>query len=219
MPAVDLLVVDDNSPDGTGRWCDDRAAEDPRVRCLHRAGKLGLGKVPIAAMKYALSNGYGYVLTMDADFSHYAQVPVGDDCRHESARKVRPSTCNDDRLPLHPSRRHRGLVAEAALHELRRELLRPLVPRPEGQGICSGNYRCYRAEALSKLDFDRFRSRGDPLQEEILWRLKRVGVAVRRNADHFVDRRRSGQSKINLKEEADALRIIFSLGMQGLLGL
>ena len=69
LPAADLLVVDDHSPDGTGQWCDTRAAEDPRLHCLHRAGKLGLGTAVIAAMKYALANGYGYVLTMDADFA------------------------------------------------------------------------------------------------------------------------------------------------------
>ncbi len=70
LPAADLLVVDDHSPDGTGQWCEARAAEDPRVHCLHRTGKLGLGTALIAAWRYALDNGYDYVLTMDADFSH-----------------------------------------------------------------------------------------------------------------------------------------------------
>src|SRR5688500_13837882 len=51
IPGVDFLVVDDNSPDGTGAWCDERAAVDPRARCLHRAGKLGLGTAIIAGMK------------------------------------------------------------------------------------------------------------------------------------------------------------------------
>src|SRR5208282_4718783 len=65
LPTVDLLVVDDNSPDGTGQWCDARAAGDPRLHCLHRSGKLGLGTAVIEAMKYALAKGYSYVLTMD----------------------------------------------------------------------------------------------------------------------------------------------------------
>ena len=60
-PDVDVLVIDDNSPDGTGRWCDERAAADPRVRCLHRAGKLGLGTATIAGMKYAIEHGYRYL--------------------------------------------------------------------------------------------------------------------------------------------------------------
>ena len=133
LPAADLLVVDDNSPDGTGRWCDTRAGEDPRLHCLHRAGKLGLGTAVIAAMKYALANGYGYVLTMDADFSHPPK------CLPAMMAGMNPaggsSVRRDDRLALHPRRRRRGLAVEAALHEPRREPLRPLAPRPEAQGL------------------------------------------------------------------------------------
>ena len=69
-PQADLLVIDDNSPDGTGRWCDQKAAQDGRVHCLHRPGKLGLGTAILAGMKYAVEHGYKYVLNMDADFSH-----------------------------------------------------------------------------------------------------------------------------------------------------
>ena len=57
-PEADTLVIDDNSPDGTGRWCDTKGAEDPRVHCLHRPGKLGLGTAIIAGMKYAIEHNY-----------------------------------------------------------------------------------------------------------------------------------------------------------------
>src|SRR3990172_3646717 len=70
-PDADVLVIDDNSPDGTGKWCDQRAATDPRVHCLHRAGKLGLGTATMAGLRYAIEHGYKYVLNMDADFSHH----------------------------------------------------------------------------------------------------------------------------------------------------
>ena len=69
-PHADLLVIDDNSPDGTGQWCDNYAADDTRLHCLHRAGKLGLGSAIVAGMQYAIEHGYDYVLNMDADFSH-----------------------------------------------------------------------------------------------------------------------------------------------------
>ena len=82
---------------------------------------------------------------------------------------------------------------------------------------CSGNYRCYRSEVLAKLDFDHIRSRGYSLTEELLWCLKRVGARFGETPIVFVDRQR-GQSKINGKEAFTALRIIFSLGMQGLFG-
>ena len=71
VPEVDVLVIDDNSPDGTGRWCDEKAADEPRLYCLHREGKLGLGTATIAGMKYAIEHGYKFVLNMDADFSHH----------------------------------------------------------------------------------------------------------------------------------------------------
>src|ERR1044072_5854277 len=58
VPDVDILVIDDGSPDGTGQWCDRRAAEDSRVQCLHRSGKLGLGTAIVAGMKYAIEHGY-----------------------------------------------------------------------------------------------------------------------------------------------------------------
>src|SRR5262245_44214538 len=70
LPEADILVVDDNSPDGTGRVADELAAQDSRIHVLHRPGKLGLGTATIAAMKYAIEHDYDYHLNMDADFSH-----------------------------------------------------------------------------------------------------------------------------------------------------
>ena len=70
-PDVDLLVIDDNSPDGTGRWCDEMAATESRLKCLHRPAKLGLGTATLAGFQYALQRNYRWVITMDADFSHH----------------------------------------------------------------------------------------------------------------------------------------------------
>ena len=69
-PHVEILVVDDNSPDGTGRWCDECAAEECRLRVIHRAGKLGLGTATLVAMRYAIEHDYDLLLTLDADLSH-----------------------------------------------------------------------------------------------------------------------------------------------------
>src|SRR5689334_11530454 len=70
LPSANILVVDDNSPDGTGRWCDERSRVDPRLECLHRARKQGLGSATILAFRYALERQYDAVVTMDADWSH-----------------------------------------------------------------------------------------------------------------------------------------------------
>src|SRR5579885_3291053 len=69
-PATDVLVVDDNSPDGTGDLADKMSLEDPRIHVLHRTGKLGLGTAYIAGFKYAIEHGYDAAFDMDADFSH-----------------------------------------------------------------------------------------------------------------------------------------------------
>src|SRR5262245_43875529 len=70
LPGVTLLVVDDNSPDGTGRLADELAAADPRVRVRHRAGKQGLGRAYLDGFRVALEGGASIVIQMDADFSH-----------------------------------------------------------------------------------------------------------------------------------------------------
>src|SRR5215203_827374 len=70
LPTADILVVDDNSPDGTGRWCDEQAEREPRLKCLHRAGKLGLGTAARLGLRHALDDGYDIIITMDADWSH-----------------------------------------------------------------------------------------------------------------------------------------------------
>ena len=70
LPDADLLVVDDNSPDGTGKWCDAKAQSEPRLRCLHRAGKMGLGSATLEAARIAIDEGYDVFITLDADWSH-----------------------------------------------------------------------------------------------------------------------------------------------------
>jgi len=214
LPAADLLIVDDNSPDGTGRWCDRQAQEDPRIKCLHREGKLGLGTALVAAMKYALEQGYNCVLTMDADFSHPPKClpamiagmdgPDGKSVDVMIGSRYVPGG-GVEGWPLKRHFMSRGVNFYA-------RCLLGLAPKD-----CSGNYRCYRTEILSKLDFDHVRSRGYSLQEEILWCLKRVGARFGETPIVFVDRQR-GQSKIDRKEAFAALRIIFSLGMQSLFG-
>ena len=67
----DILVIDDDSPDGTGRWCEEQGEAFPRLKCLHRPGKNGLGTAVIEAMQYAIRNGYDRMINMDADFSHH----------------------------------------------------------------------------------------------------------------------------------------------------
>jgi dolichol-phosphate mannosyltransferase len=209
-PQVDVLVIDDNSPDGTGRWCDERAADEPRLNCLHRPGKLGLGTATTAAMRYAIDGGYDYVLNMDADFSHHpryipALLAKMDEADVAIGSRYCPGGGTKD-WPLMRRLMSWGVNTYA-------RLLLGLAPRDT-----SGAFRCYRVSVLERLDFSAILSRGYSFQEEILWRLKRVGARMAESPILFADRER-GVSKINKREAMAAIAIIWRLGMKNWLGL
>ncbi|HUQ68669.1 MAG TPA: polyprenol monophosphomannose synthase [Planctomycetaceae bacterium] len=209
-PQVNILVIDDNSPDGTGDWCDQKATTEPRLHCLHRTGKLGLGTAIIAGMKYALEHGFDLVLNMDADFSHHpryipallagmddADVTIGS--RYVSGGGVKD-------WPL------KRRLMSWGVNTYARWLL-GLRPRD-----CSGAFRCFRTDLLRKVNFDAIKSRGYSFQEEILWYLKRAGARFTESPILFADREK-GQSKINSKEAMNAIWIIFRLGIKNWTGL
>jgi dolichol-phosphate mannosyltransferase len=214
VPEVDLLVVDDSSPDGTGDWCDQRSVDDARVHCLHRTGKLGLGTAILAGMKYAIDHGYKYVLNMDADFSHHP--------RYLRAMISGMDPAGGQPLDLIIGSRYvRG--GGTVDWPLRRQLMSRAVNCYARWMLwltakdCSGGYRCYRVAMLERLNLNAIRSRGYSFQEEILWMLRRAGARIGETPIVFADRER-GQSKINGREAVNAMRIIASLGARNLLG-
>lgn len=217
-PQVDLLVIDDASPDGTGKWVDAQARQDPRMHALHRAGKLGLGTAIVAGMKYAIAHGYQRVVTMDADFSHHPKY-----LPELLAATMPAATMPADKTPADVaigSRYIRGGAIEGW----------PLKRHAMSRGInfyarlflglklrdCSGGYRCYRVDRLNRIDLDRLLSHGYAFQEEVLWRLVRDGCRVVETPIVFVDRVR-GNSKINLGEACEAFRVVLRLGLRNLL--
>jgi dolichol-phosphate mannosyltransferase len=214
-PQVDVLVIDDNSPDGTGRWCDERAAEEPRLRCLHRPGKLGLGTATLAGFQDALDRGYRYVLNMDADFSHPPRYLP------ELLAAVEPPNAPPVDVVI-GSRYVAGGGVEG--WPLRRRLAsravnayaRAMLGLPVRD--CTGSFRCYRAEALRQLDFSRIRSSGYSYLEEILWLLARQGCRFREVPITFVDRQH-GRSKIDAQEALRSIRVLLRLGVKNWLGM
>jgi dolichol-phosphate mannosyltransferase len=207
-PAADILVIDDNSPDGTGAWCERTAAGEPRLKCLHRPGKLGLGTATVAGMQYAIEHGYRYVLNMDADFSHHP--------RHLAAMIAGMDPADAPPVDVMIGSRY---VAGGAIegwplgrHFMSRavnayaRILLGLAAKD-----CSGAFRCYRVSLLEQVDFDAIRSRGYSFQEEILWHLKRLGARMGETPITFTDRRQ-GVSKINSREAFSAFGIILALG-------
>ena len=209
-PTADVLVIDDNSPDGTGKWCEKSAADEPRLKVLHRSGKLGLGTATLAGMRYAIDQGYEWVLNMDADFSHHPRhLPALLACRDEPAAgraidvMIGSRYVPGGRIEGWGWKRH---FMSRAVNTAARVLL-GLKSRD-----CSGSYRCYRTRLLADLDFAAIRSRGYSFQEEILFLLARQGATIEETPITFVDRQR-GQSKINTGEALAAGRILVQLGL------
>ncbi len=213
-PDVDLLVVDDNSPDGSGRWVDEQASRDGRIHCLHRPGKLGLGTATLDALKFAVAHGYTYVVNMDADLSHspeyIPQLRAAVDAAADQPADVAIGSryVPGGRVEGWPLRRR---LMSRAVNAYARVLLGLKVRD------CSGSFRCYCVDVLARLDFDSIRSRGYSVYEELLWHLRRAGARFVDVPFSFFDRR-PGQSKINLREAAATVGILFRLGLKNWLG-
>jgi dolichol-phosphate mannosyltransferase len=209
-PDASILVIDDNSPDGTGRIADELKAERPDIHVIHRPGKLGLGTATIAAMRFAIEHGYDHLLNMDADFSHDPEyIPA-----------LRAGMADHD--VMIGSRYVPGGGVEGGFTLKRRfmssginsyaRLMLGLRSRDN-----SGAFRCYRVSKLAQIDFDRIRSRGYSFQEEILFWCQAVGCRIGETPIVFKDRR-TGTSKINMREARSALWILLQLGVARRMG-
>ncbi len=210
LPAADVLVVDDNSPDGTGRIADHLAAEDPRIHVLHRSGKLGLGTAVLAAMRYALENGFDYILNMDADFSHhprYLPALIAGMNRYDvmiGSRYVPGG--GTENWPF--SRR----LLSGGVNALTRLLMRV------SARDCSGAFRCYRVAKLREAHLERVISRGYSFQEEMLYRCRKAGCRIGETPIIFADRR-GGVSKVNSREAVRSLGVLLYLGTMAFFGI
>ena len=214
LPDCHLLVIDDDSPDGTGDWADQLAARDQRVRCIHRPGKLGLGTATLAGLQFALANDYEFVITMDADLSHQPsylpQMLAGMNPQDGEPVDVVIGSRYVDGGGIEGWPRHR-LIMSRAVNWYARMML-GLDTRDN-----SGAYRCYRCEALRRVDFRQIQSQGYSFFEEILYHLRRVDCRFAEIPIVFMDRE-FGKSKINQREALSALRILTSIGLFGVPG-
>lgn len=213
LPQSDILVIDDGSPDGTGKWVDIRKATEPRLACIHREGKLGLGSATVAGMNYAIESGYEWMITMDADFSHSPEdLP-------KLFRMIKDERDNID--VAIGSRYVKG--GEISGWPLRRRVMSRCVNTYARLCLslpvrdCSGAFRAYRVAVLESLPPAAIRSRGYAYLEEILWRLKRNGAQFVETPIHFRDRTR-GHTKINWKEAVAALYHILRFGISNWFG-
>ena len=190
-PSVEVLVADDNSPDGTGRIADEWAAADVggRIHVLHREGKEGLGAAYIAGFRWALERGYTVICEMDADGSHppeslpdlLREVDAGADLAIGS-RYVPGGSVENWPLSRHVISRGGNIYSRIAL----------------GVGVrdITAGYRAYLAEALAELDLDSIESRGYCFQIDMTWRLLENNRDVVEVPIIFVERT-AGASKMS----------------------
>jgi dolichol-phosphate mannosyltransferase len=209
LPGADVLVTDDNSPDGTGRLADDLAAADPRVHVLHRPGKQGLGTAVLLAMQYAMDHGYDFFVNMDADFSHpprYLPAMLAGMKRHDvmiGSRYVPGGGTVD--WPLSRRLMSRGVNM----------VVRLLMRLPARD--CSGGYRCYRVGKLRQTDLRRLLSKGYSFQQEVLYRCFKAGCRIGETPIIF-ENRKAGFSKVNPREAVRSISILVWLGLKALFG-
>ena len=188
VPAVDLLVVDDGSPDGTGEVADELATEDPRINVLHRTEKEGLGKAYVAGFRWALARPYKKIFEMDCDFSH----------RPEHLPEFL-AAIEDADLVL-GSRRVKGGGTEG--WSASRKLIswggsfyaRMVLGMPYRD--LTGGFKCFRREVLESLDLDGLLSYGYCFQIELTYRAHLLGFRIHEIPIIFPDRTR-GESKMS----------------------
>ena len=208
-PRLEVLVIDDGSPDGTGALADQMAASDPRIYVLHRTAKEGLGKAYLAGFAWALSRDYAYVFEMDADFSHdpkylkdFLRSIADADLVLGSRYKTGVNVVN---WPM-----GRLLLSFFANKYVRWVTGMPLTD-------ATGGFKCFRRKVLEAIDLRRVQSNGYAFQIEMSFRARRKGFQLVEIPIVFVDRL-EGQSKMNKRIVREAIWMVPWLRLAAILG-
>ena len=199
--SYDMLVVDDQSPDGTGQLLDEFASTNPRLKVMHRPGKMGLGSAHELAMEYAETQHYDALVTMDADFSHNPDdIPRLLDALEGmdfaiGSRYMKGGSCNYSG--------YRRQVSILANWGARRLLGIPLHEM-------TTSFRAFRVDFLRRVNLGEIKSNGYSFFMEIVFRLSRVGARMKELPIRFEDRR-AGTSKIPPFEIVNGIRHLLYL--------
>ena len=204
-----ILVVDDNSPDGTGKIADELSTEDPRISVLHRPGKSGLGPAYIAGFRWGLERDYDLFFEMDADFSHRPSY------LHDFMRKIEHadlvlgsryiSGVNVINWPLsrllisYFANRYSMIVTGLAIRD------------------ATGGFKCFRREVLEAIDLSRVRSNGYAFQIEMSMKAHAKGFRIKEIPIVFYDRTR-GTSKMSFHIAREAMWMVWKLRFMKMLG-
>jgi dolichol-phosphate mannosyltransferase len=202
---ADLLVVDDNSPDGTGKIADDLAGKHPQIHVLHRAEKNGLGRAYIAGFKWALERSYEFIFEMDGDFSHNPDdIPGFLDAAKDADLVLGSRYLNGIRIINWPL--SRLMLSKSAAKYVQIVTGMPFTDP-------TGGYKCFRRRALQLIKLDEVQSNGYSFQIEMTHRLWRQGVKIVEVPIIFTDRFQ-GHSKMAGHIVREAFWMVWRLWFQ-----
>lgn len=207
---IDVLVVDDASPDGTGAIADALAAEEPRVHVLHRSGKQGLGRAYLAGFYYGLDEGYDILFEMDADFSHPPDALPTLISKLDEADVVIGSRYVDGRVTVSNWPMSRLLISYFGSR-----YARIITGMPVSDG--TGGFNGWKRSVLEKVKLDRVRSNGYAFQIELKFRAWRAGFKLVESPILFTERD-TGESKMSKRIVREAIWRVWWLRIQDLLG-
>jgi len=202
-PSIDVLIVDDGSPDGTGDIVDAIAGSDPRVHAIHRAAKLGLGTAYVAGFKWALARDYQYIFEMDADFSHAPERIPEFLQAIRTADLVIGSRYQDGHVNVVNWPMGRLFLSYSANIYAR---------RVTGLQVfdATGGFKCFRRRVLEAIDLDDIKSNGYAFQIEMSVRAWKKGFRIVEIPIVFVDRT-EGSSKMSKRIVREAVWMVWRL--------
>jgi dolichol-phosphate mannosyltransferase len=205
VPNLELLFVDDASPDGTGQIAEDLAREFPgRIHVIHRPGKLGLGTAYLQGFRWALEHGADYVIQMDADFSHSPEyLPQFLEFAQEFDVVVGSRYVHGGQVDEHwsPGRRLLSWWANSVWTQL----ILGVKTRD-----ATGGFKCWRRSALEQIDLQKVRSSGYVFQVEMCFAAERLGLRIKEIPIYFPDRH-IGKSKMSVLVKLEAAWRVFEI--------
>lgn len=207
--SIEVLVVDDNSPDGTGQIVDKLAAANQRIHILHREKKEGLGRAYIAGFKWAIERKYDYIFEMDADFSHGPDyIPDFLEAIKENDLVIGSRYISGVNVINWP-------MSRLLLSYFANVYTRIITGLPVRDA--TGGFKCFRRQALEAIPLDSIKSNGYIFQIELSLRIWKKGMRLKEIPIVFVDRR-LGASKMSKKIVREAIWKVWYLRLMSLLG-
>ncbi len=207
--SINLLIVDDGSPDGTGKFVKDEMQKNNRIHLLEREKKMGLGTAYIAGFKYALQNNYDFIFEMDADFSHDPNelknflIAIKDSDLVLGSRYI-----NGVRVLNWP-------MARLLLSFFASVYTRIITGMPVKDA--TGGFKCFRKKVLEAIDLDKVKSNGYSFQIEMTFKAYSKGFKVKEIPIVFIDRVK-GKSKMSKKIVREAVTMVWKLRLQHIFG-